>query len=70
MSRLNIVGKTMEHCVQKHLYFMVTNQLVTSLQSGFGEADYTINQLLHTYHKICEAVDKGKEVRAVFCDIH
>ena len=27
------------------------------------------NQLLHTYHTICEAVDKGKEVRAVFCGI-
>ena len=25
--------------------------------------------MLHTYHTFCEAVDKGKEVRAVFCDI-
>ena len=60
----------MECCVQKHLYnFMGTNQLVTPLQSGFRESDYSTNQLLHTYHKICMAVDKGKEVRAVFCDI-
>ena len=44
---------------------MVTNHLLTPLQSGFRKGD----QLLHTYHTICEAVDKGKEIRAVFCDI-
>ena len=48
---------------------MVRNQLLTPLQSEFREGDSTTNQLLHTYHKICEAVDKGKEIRAVFCDI-
>ena len=59
----------MERCVHKHFYnYMVTNQLLTPLQSGFREGDSTANQLLHTY-KICEAVDKGKEIRAVFCDI-
>ena len=56
--------------MHKHLYnYMVTNELVTHLQSGFREGDSTTNQLLHTYHTICEAVDKGKELRAVFCDI-
>ena len=48
---------------------MVTNQLLTPLQSGFREGDSTTNQLLNIYHTICEAVDKGKETRAVFCDI-
>ena len=48
---------------------MVTSQLLTPLQSGFREGDSTTNQLLHIYHKICEAVDKGKEIRAVFCNI-
>ena len=48
---------------------MVTNKLLIHLQSGFRESDSTINQLLHTYHTIYEAVDKGKAVRAVFCDI-
>ena len=70
ISLLSIAGKTMERCVHKHLYNnMVTNQLLTPLQSGFREGDSTTNQLLHPYHKICEAVDKGKEIRAVFCDI-
>ena len=60
----------MERCVHKHLYnYMVTDQLLTPLQSGFREGDSTTNQLLHTYHTICESVDKGKEIRTVFCDI-
>ena len=60
ISLLSIVGKTMERCVHKHLYnYMVTNHLLTPLQSGFKEGDSTTNQLLHTYHTICEAVDKG-----------
>ena len=42
---------------------------MTPLQSGFRHGDSMTNQLLHTYHTICEAVDKGKEVGAVFCDI-
>ena len=60
----------MERCVHKHLYNYVTShQLLTPLQSGFVQGDSTTYQLLHTYHTFCEAVAKGKEVRAVFCDI-
>ena len=60
----------MERCVHKHLYNYVTSyQLLTPLQSGFIQGDSKIYQLLYTYHTFCEAVDKGKEVRAVFCDI-
>ena len=33
------------------------------------QAQATTYQLLHTYHTFCEAIDNGKEVRAVFCDI-
>ena len=61
----SIVGKTMERCVHKHNY-MVTNQFLTPLQSRFKEGNSNDNHLLHTYHTICEAVHKGKEIRAVF----
>ena len=45
--------------MHKHLYnYMVTSQLLTSLQSGFREGNSTTNQFLHIYHTICEAVDK------------
>ena len=63
------VGRTMERYVHKHLYnYMVTNHLLKPLQSRDRDGDSTFNQLLHTYNAICEAVDKGKEIRAVFCD--
>ncbi|MCG7875203.1 MAG: reverse transcriptase family protein [Candidatus Thiodiazotropha endolucinida] len=70
ISLLSLVGKVMERCVHKHLYnYIVEHQLLTPLQSGFVQGDSTTYQLLHTYHTFCEAVDSGKEVRAVFCDI-
>ena len=65
ISLLSSIGKTMERCVHKHLY----NYVVSPFQSGFIQGDSTTYQLLHTYHTFCEAVDNGKEVRAVFCDI-
>ena len=45
------------------------HQVLTPFQSGFVQGDSTTFQLLHTYHTFCNAVDSGKEVRAVFCDI-
>ena len=60
----------MERCIHKHLYnYVFTNELITALQSGFKHGDSTNFQVLHTYHSFCEAVDRGKEVRVVFCDI-
>ena len=70
ISLLSIVGKAMERCIHKYLFnFITVNDILTPLQSGFRHKDSTTSQLLHTYHTICEAIDKGKEVRAVFCDI-
>ena len=45
--------------------YIIDYQILTPFQSG----DSTTNQLLHTYHTFCNAVDCDKEVRAVFCDI-
>ena len=61
----------MERCVHKYLYnYIIDHQILTPpFQSGFISGDSTTNQLLHTYHPFCNAVDCGKEVRAVFCDI-
>ena len=33
------------------------------------DGDSTVNQLTFFYNEICQALDGGKEVRAVFCDI-
>ena len=63
-------GKGMERCVDKQLYNSFKNHnLVTPLKSGFIPGDSTTFQIIHTYHTIYEAVDSGKEVRVVFCDI-
>ena len=70
ISLLSSVGKTMERCIHKHLYnYLLEHQILTPFQSGFVQGDSTTYQLLHTYHAFCNAVDSGKEVRAVFCDI-
>ena len=70
ISLLSSIGKAMERCVHKHLYnYAIDNDLITPLKSGFKHGDSANFQLIHTYHSFCEAVDSGKEVRAVFCDV-
>ena len=60
----------MERCVHIHIFnYISENSLLTPFQSGFIQGDSTTFQLLHTYHSFLEAVDSGKEVRVVFCDI-
>ena len=43
--------------------------MLSSLQSGFIQGDSTVNQLAYLYHMFTEALDAGKEVWTVFCDI-
>ena len=70
ISLLSSIGKAMERCVHKHLNnYVINNDLITPLQSGFKHGDSTNLQLIHTYHSFCEAVDSGKEIRAVPCDV-
>ena len=65
ISLLSQTSKAMERCVHKYLYnYVVSNQILTPLQSGFVSGDSTTFQLIHTYHHFCQAVDSGKEVRA------
>ena len=70
ISLLSQLGKVMERCVHKHIFnYISENSLLTPFQSGFIQGDSTTFQLLHTYHSFLEAVDSGKEVCVVFCDI-
>ena len=45
------------------------NSILTSLQSGFIPGDSTVNQLTYLYNAFSQALDFGKEVCVVFCDI-
>ena len=70
VSLLSCLGKLMERCIHKRLYnYFISNDLITSYQSEFIKGDSTVNQLTFFYNEICQALDGGKEVRAVFCDI-
>ena len=70
ISLLNSVAKLFENLVFKYLYnHLQNNNMLSSLQSGFMPGDSTVNQLANLYHMLTEALDAGKEVRTVFCDI-
>ena len=70
ISLLNSVAKLFEKIVFKYLYnHLQDNNMLSSLQSGFIPGDSTVNQLAYLYHIFTEALDAGKEVRTVFCDI-
>ena len=63
--------KSFERAVFKHFYNHLhnNNNILTSLQSGFIPGDSTVNQLTYLYNTFCQALDSGKEVRVVFCDV-
>ena len=67
---LNSENKVLERLVFKYIFnHLRDNNLLSSLQSGFLPGDSTVNQLTFLYNTFCQALDSGKEVRAVFCDI-
>ena len=60
----------MERCIYKHVYnFLLKNSIITPHQSGFTPGDSAINQLLSLTNEFGKALDEGKEIRVVFCDI-
>ena len=70
VSLLSSEAKLFETLIFKYLFnHFRDNSLLSSLQSGFIPGDSTVNQLNYLYNTFCEALDEGKEVRAVFCDI-
>lgn len=70
ISLLSNLDKAFERLVFKHLYnHFLDNSILTSFQSGFTPRDSTVNQLTYLYNIFCQALDLGKEVRAIFCDI-
>ena len=70
ISLLNTIDKVLEKVTHKHVFnFFRDHNILTPLQSGFVPQDSTVNQLVDIYNTFCKALDEGKEVRAVFCDI-
>ena len=70
ISLLSNLDKALERLVFKYLYnHFLDNNILTSFQSGFSLGDSTVNQLTYLYDTFCHALDSGKEIRVVFCDI-
>ena len=70
ISLLSTVSKVLEKIVHKYLFnFFRDNNVITAFQSGFVPGDSTVNHLIDIYNTFCKALDEGKEVRAIFCDI-
>ena len=70
ISLLSCLEKVSERVVFKHLYnHFRDNGILSPLQSGFIPGDSTTNQLTFPYNTFCQALDSGKEVRVVVCDV-
>ena len=54
---------------QKFIDLMTALRKFFPTLAGFIHGDSTTYQLIDMYNSFCEAVDSGKEVRVVFCDI-
>ncbi|KAK6171783.1 hypothetical protein SNE40_018213 [Patella caerulea] len=62
--------KILEKILFKNLYnFIKENNLLYKYQSGFQPNDSTVNQLLEIYDVIISNLDKGKQIRFIFCDV-
>jgi hypothetical protein len=60
----------MERCVYKHIHnYLLDNDILTTCQSGFTKGDSAVNQLINITNDFGKALDSGREVRVVFCDI-
>ena len=60
--QLKPIDKLVERCIHKRLYnYFISNDLITSYQSGFIKGDSTVNQLTFFYNEICQAFDGGKD---------
>ena len=64
------MAKCLERCVYKHVHNYLTQyKIITPNQSGFIKGDSAINQLVNISNDFGRALDSGKEIRVVFCDI-
>ncbi|CAC5394081.1 unnamed protein product [Mytilus coruscus] len=70
ISLLSVISKCMERCVYKHVYnHLKQNKFLSNNQSGFTRGDSAVNQLVNISNDFGKALDSGKEIRVVFCDI-
>lgn len=70
ISVTSVICKLLEKIIVKHLNnFILENNILYKYQSGFQSGDSTTNQLVEIYNTIVSNLDKGKDIRFIFCDI-
>lgn len=70
ISITSILCKILEKIIFKHIHnYLFENKIIYKYQSGFQPGDSTTYQLVEIYNTIISSLDKGKDVRFVFCDI-
>ena len=70
ISITSCLGKILEKIIFKYLFnYLQEYEILTKYQSGFRPHDSTVNQLLEIYHIIIENLDKGKDIKFIFCDV-
>ena len=72
ISLLPICAKLLERILFNNMYnYLISNNLITSNQSGFKPGDSTTNQLLYITHIIHSSFDSSMslEVRHIFLDM-
>ena len=52
-----------------HFNSFLDNNVIAAFQLDFVLVDSNVNQLIDIHHTFCKALDEGKEVRTIFCDI-
>ena len=67
-SLTSIVSKTLEHIIYSHIMAHLNKGLITDNQHGFRQGHSFETQLAIFVHAIQSALDKGKEIDAVFLD--
>ena len=64
------VCKVMEKILFKYMFnFIKDHELLSKYQSSFQPGNSTVNQLVEIYDKIISSLDRGKDIRFIFCDI-
>ena len=64
------VCKVMEKILFKYMFnFIKDHELLSNYQSSFQPGNATVNQLVEIYDKIISSLDRGKDIRFIFCDI-
>ena len=70
ISLLCNVSKVMERLVHNKMHdYLMTNSLLTPLNSGFKKHDSAVNQLIALHDNICKSLEQKHDVRVVFLDL-